>query len=127
MKVAIYDIQTGKVRSEIEGAPRHIRANIRKLTPGLAAHELRADQTAVGKCIRDGEIIDPPPCPDQALRSLRIEAQRRLEASDYTQLGDTDPDTKRWARYRRALRRAKKTKDPLNEVLPKSPDEEDTP
>ena len=126
MRIAIYDIATEKVVQEIDATPRRIAANLRKLAPGLSFLELRPGQVALGKCIRDGKIIDPPPCPDRALRAIRIEAQRRLEASDYTQHPDTEPDTKRWARYRRALRRAKKTKDPLNEVLPKSPDEEDT-
>ena len=62
---------------------------------------------------------------DAALVKLRAERDRRLAASDWTQLPDalTAEQRKEWAAYRKALRDLPKASDPFASVWPVSPAE----
>lgn len=57
-----------------------------------------------------------------AWEDLRIERNRRLAASDWTQVADAPVDRAAWAAYRQELRDLPdNTKDPRNIVWPKQP------
>jgi hypothetical protein len=60
---------------------------------------------------------------DVLLRPIRAERDRRLAASDWTQIADSPADAAAWAEYRQALRDLPATiKDPTAEVAwPETP------
>jgi hypothetical protein len=54
---------------------------------------------------------------DVMMRPVRAERNRRLEASDWTQVADAHVDARAWAKYRQDLRDLPaKIKDPTGEV-----------
>ena len=54
--------------------------------------------------------------------ALRIERNRRLASSDWTQVADAPVDREAWAAYRQALRELPdNTPDPFNPVWPTPP------
>jgi len=60
---------------------------------------------------------------EAAWYAVRQERALRLSATDWTQLGDIDVDTRvKWQAYRRALRDITKQADPLNIEWPVPPD-----
>lgn len=78
----------------------------------------------------DGQITPKPPAPADltlAWAALRAERNRRLTASDWTQVADAPVDQAAWAAYRAALRTLpENTTDPLNPVWPVAPGSEET-
>ena len=59
---------------------------------------------------------------EEAMKSMRIERNALLAASDYTQLGDSPRNKQAWASYRQQLRDLPSTvTDPFNVTWPEPP------
>lgn len=65
--------------------------------------------------------IDPAMARQKDLELLRVERDRRLTASDWTQVADAPVDQAAWAVYRQALRDLPETADLADPVWPEPP------
>ena len=136
-KAAIYDPATGRItRTVTVGRESDLALNIQEGEVYVVA-----DASPDRHYIRDGTVIEYPPKPapwatfdfaaqqwvdarsdDLLFAELRAERNRRLAASDWTQVPDAPVDQAAWALYRQALRDLPSTTtDPRNPDWPKPP------
>lgn len=68
------------------------------------------------------QVVEKPPVtPPDPMIAIRVERDRLLGETDWTQLPDAPVDRAAWAAYRQALRDITETVDPSNPIWPAPP------
>ena len=132
MKTYVYFKETGEITRVTAGMPPDTSS-------AQSWIEAAAGETPVNCYVEAGTLVRKLPQPTQhhafsytakawefdstgAWQEVRQERNRRLAASDWTQLPDVPMETKSaWAAYRQALRDVTSQADPLNIVWPQVP------
>lgn len=114
--IIYYDTDTGRIV--------HWRTDEAEPDPTLGRIEAECDDP-LSYCVVDGALVPAPEDTGLAWLELRQERDRRLLASDWTQVADAPVDQSAWATYRQALRDLPdQTTDPTSPEWPVAPDKD---
>lgn len=121
---AVYEVVTGEIKQvimtpfESEVAATLLEGqSYKEVKPGLVTDIDRQRFNGEG----DIEFFTPSVDPELAQLGFINLRNKKLLASDWTQLPDAPVDKESWAEYRQKLRDLPETTDPLNVVWPDRP------
>jgi len=121
---AIYEVVTGKIKQVIMTPfEKEVDAillegqSYKEIDPALVTDMDRQRFNGEG----DIEFFTPSVDPELAQLEFINSRNKKLLASDWTQLPDAPVDKEAWAEYRQKLRNLPETADPLNIVWPVRP------
>ena len=121
---AIYEVVTGKIKQVIMTPfEKEVDAillegqSYKEIDPALVTDMDRQRFNGEG----DIEFFTPSVDPELAQLEFINSRNKKLLASDWTQLPDAPVDKEAWAEYRQKLRDLPETTDPLNVVWPVRP------
>ena len=78
MRLAVYDIATGRILQVLSGSQRSLGATLSRLPSTRSSLMIAPGQSTRDRIVRDGKLVPAAPDPALAMKRLRGERDRRL-------------------------------------------------